>query len=61
VIFDSTSSGLDPDGGFKKSTKFLIQDIIEAGLVSQCGYAKRDIVFFGLGQGGMAALKVAGM
>lgn len=60
VIFDSTTNGLDPDGGFKTSTRVLTQDIIQHGLVEKCGYKPRDIVLFGLGQGGMAALNVAG-
>ena len=60
VIFDSTTQGLDPDGGFKIATPFLSEGIVQRGLVEKCGYEPRDIIFFGLGQGGMAALNVAG-
>jgi len=59
VMFDSSTNGLDPDGGFKTSTPFLAKDVISSGLIKTCGYAYRDIVVFGLGQGGMAALNVA--
>lgn len=60
VIFDSSTNGLDPDGGFKTSTPFLKKEIIENVLIKKCGYGYRDLVFFGLGQGGMAALNAAG-
>lgn len=60
VIFDSSSNGLDPDGGFKLSTALLSDVIIQKSLVGKCGYKPRDVVLFGLGQGGMAALNVAG-
>ncbi|KAF2220597.1 Alpha/Beta hydrolase protein [Elsinoe ampelina] len=59
VIFDSTTNGLDPDGGFKATTRLLKEDIIDHGLLEKCNYRPRDIVFFGLGQGGMAAVNVA--
>lgn len=59
MIFDSTTQGLDPDGGFKKSTSLLVQEVIKNVLVDKCGYSHRDIVFFGMGQGGMTALNVA--
>lgn len=60
LIFDSTTSALDPDGGFASSTE-LFRQIIQDILVSTCGFALRDIVLFGLGQGGMAMLNVAGV
>jgi len=59
VIFDSSSNGLDPDGGFKASTLILSDAIIQKGLIEKCGYKPRDIICFGLGQGGMAAMNVA--
>ena len=60
VIFDSTTQVLDPDGGFKIATPLLSSAVIQRGLVEKCGYEPRDIILFGLGQGGMAALNVAG-
>lgn len=59
IIFDSTSGGLDPDAGFKTTTK-LLRSLVEDALVKKCGYSLREIVFFGFGQGGMAGLNFAG-
>lgn len=55
IIFDSSTQGLDPDGGFKAST-CMLSAMIKDVLLDKCGYAYRDVVLFGLGQGGMAAL-----
>ncbi|CZT21255.1 related to Phospholipase/Carboxylesterase superfamily [Ramularia collo-cygni] len=59
IMFDSTSGGLDPDAGFKQSTEVLKSLIIQDVLVEKCGYKPREIMFFGFGQGGMAALDLA--
>ena len=58
IIFDSTTGGIDPDAGFKQSTE-LLRSLVEDSLIAKCGYKARDIIFFGFGQGGMAALNVA--
>jgi predicted esterase len=55
IIFDSTNSGLDADAGFKQSAK-LLRSIVQNGLVEKCGFKHREVMFFGFGQGGMAAL-----
>lgn len=47
---------IDMDAGFSKTSKVLREDIIEQALVQNCGYTPREIMFLGLGQGGMAAL-----
>ena len=57
VVFDQGSASMDPDTGFKKSTKVLL-DVVK-NLQDKCGYRLRDLLFFGYGQGGMAALKAA--
>ena len=59
IIFDSTSGGLDPDAGLKQSTGSL-KDLIQDAIISKCGYKHREVILFGFGQGGMAALNVAG-
>ena len=59
IIFDSTSAGLDPDAGFKQST-VLLRSVVQDILVEKCGYNPRELMLFGFGQGGMAALNVAG-
>ncbi len=59
IIFDSTSGGIDADAGFKQSNKFF-KSIVQDALVEKCGFKTREIMFFGFGQGGMAALNFAG-
>ncbi|KAK0291843.1 hypothetical protein LTR35_001271 [Friedmanniomyces endolithicus] len=58
IIFDSNNGGLDPDAGFRQSTAVL-KALVEEGLVRKCGYRAREIMVFGLGQGGMAGLSLA--
>lgn len=59
IIFDSTSGGIDADAGFKQSTELLLK-LVQDGLIGKCGYLPRELMFFGFGQGAMAALTVAG-
>ena len=59
IIFDSTNGGLDADAGFKQATK-LLKSVVQDALIDKCGYKPREIVVFGFGQGGMAALNLAG-
>jgi len=59
VIIDTSTEGLDPDGGFKRSTSMLLDEIIGEVLTKKCNYPYRDIYIFGYGQGGMLGLNVA--
>lgn len=59
IIFDQSNDGLDVDTGFEKSHKLLGDRVIKEVLIGKCGYSPRNIVLFGFGQGGMAALEVA--
>lgn len=59
IIFDSTSGGLDADAGFKQSTELLVK-VVRDVLGAKCGFAQREVMVFGFGQGGMAALSLAG-
>ncbi|KAL4896012.1 Alpha/Beta hydrolase protein [Aspergillus ambiguus] len=59
VSFDSTTGGLDMDAGFARATRVLVDDVVHGVLVRKCGYALRDILVLGSGQGGMAALVAA--
>lgn len=59
LTFDQVSGAMDPDSGFDKVLKMIGRDIIQEGLIGGCGYTLREIMLFGLGQGGMAALAVA--
>lgn len=59
IIFDQASGSMDFDTGFTKSTRLIKEVIIKEGLIGKCGYKLREIILFGYGQGGMAALAVA--
>jgi len=59
IIFDQASGTMDFDTGFTKSTRLIKEEIIKEGLMGKCGYKLREIMLFGYGQGGMAALAVA--
>lgn len=58
VSFDSATGALDMDAGLTRSTKILT-DLVRSTLVQKCGYALREIMALGFGQGGMAALALA--
>ena len=59
IIFDSNNAGLDADAGFKQATAML-KGLIVDDLIGKCSYKAREIVVFGFGQGGLAALNLAG-
>lgn len=50
---------MDYDTGFQKSSRMLREDIIEKTLFRKCGYEARNLLFFGYGQGAMAAIAAA--
>ncbi|PYH31139.1 alpha/beta hydrolase [Aspergillus neoniger CBS 115656] len=55
----SPAGDLDMDAGFTRSTSTIIKEVIVDTLLKKCGYRGRDIVVFGIGQGGMVGLEVA--
>ena len=59
IQFDQATGNMDFDTGFSKAIKILKQEIVEDGLVGKCGYKHREIMFFGFGQGAMAAIAAA--
>lgn len=59
IVFDQSSGGIDMDTGFSKAVKTIKHDCLEEGLIQKCGYTFREILLFGFGQGGMAALAAA--
>lgn len=59
IVFDPADQGIDFDTDFAKAVKTIGQNVIGDTLVKNCGYQPRDIMLFGLGQGGMAALALA--
>lgn len=56
IQFDQATGNMDVDTGFTKIIRIIKDGIIENGLVSKCGYRHREIIFFGFGQGAMAAI-----
>lgn len=59
ITFDQSMGTMDYDTGFEKSSRVIKEDIIEKVLLQTCGYQTRNILFFGFGQGGMAAIATA--
>lgn len=57
IIFDQGSDAMDFDTGFNMSSKFLYEILQQ--LQAKCHYQGRNILFFGYGQGAMAALRLA--
>lgn len=56
IQFDQSNANMDFDTGFEKAVKIIKEDVITAGLVGNCGYQYREVMFFGFGQGATAAL-----
>ncbi|CAG8012846.1 unnamed protein product [Penicillium olsonii] len=59
ISFDSATGAIDMDAGLARATKTLVTDVIRDTLIRKCGYALREIMILGFGQGGMAGLAVA--
>ncbi|TVY12561.1 putative hydrolase, partial [Lachnellula arida] len=59
ILFDESKGSIDLDAGFTTTTKILLHNIIQEVLIEKCHYPPRNILFYGYGQGGMAALSVA--
>lgn len=55
----SHSGGLDTDPGFTKANALVVERLIRATLVDECGWEFSDILLFGYGQGGSLALGLA--
>lgn len=59
IVFDQASGQMDLDTGFARSMQIVKKDVIEDALMKKCGYKPREIILFGFGQGGMAAVAAA--
>ena len=59
IVFDQASGQMDLDTGFARAIHIIKKDIIEDGLIKNCGYRPREIMLFGFGQGAMAAMAAA--
>jgi predicted esterase len=58
IVFDRSQESMEVDAGFERATREL-RDVVERVLVRECGYAARNVLAFGFGQGGFAALALA--
>ena len=47
------------DEGFIYTSRVILKDIVQDGLMARCNFQPRDVVILGYGQGGMAALAAA--
>jgi len=58
VLFDAAPSGppVEMDAGFARAREMLVHDLVGKGLRTECAVRERELVWFGFGQGGMAAL-----
>ncbi|MCJ1475776.1 hypothetical protein MMC13_004440 [Lambiella insularis] len=54
IVFDQTTGQMDFDTGFVKASKTL--SAVTRILIEECKYQSQEILVFGFGQGGMAAL-----
>ncbi|KAK3377806.1 Alpha/Beta hydrolase protein [Podospora didyma] len=50
---------LDPDPGFEKAQRLVLDRLVRETLVGKCGWTTRDLLLFGFGQGGSFALGLA--
>ena len=59
VVFDEGKGEISLDAGFESSVKAIKGMVVEEVLIGKCGYTPRNILFYGFGQGGMAAFFIA--
>lgn len=59
ILFDEATGQMEFDTGFDKARRIIYEEVIETGLIKNCGFRQREIMLFGFGQGGMSALAVA--
>lgn len=46
------------DGGFGRAVRMVVEEVVRGVLVRKCGFGAREVLVFGLGQGGMLGLVV---
>jgi len=59
VVIDQATGGIDIDAGFTRSVNAIVEDVIRTTLLGKCGYRAKEVLLFGFGQGGYAALNCA--
>ena len=58
ILVDESKGEVDLDAGYERAIQVLNRDVVTV-LIEQCGFRERNIIWFGFGQGAMAALGVA--
>lgn len=58
-ICASADGGLDPDPGFAKARRAVMEQLLGDVIVARCGWDLEDVMLFGFGQGGSLALGLA--
>ncbi|KAK4069764.1 uncharacterized protein Triagg1_6894 [Trichoderma aggressivum f. europaeum] len=56
---DTNTGELDPDPGFDKASRLVMQKLVKDTLIDRCGWEMNDVLFFGFGQGASLALGLA--
>ncbi|KAH6611056.1 hypothetical protein Trco_001076 [Trichoderma cornu-damae] len=56
---DTSTGDIDPDPGFDRASRLVMERLVKETLVDRCGWQMDDIFFFGFGQGGSLALGLA--
>ncbi|KAL7797513.1 hypothetical protein V8C37DRAFT_369718 [Trichoderma ceciliae] len=56
---DTDTGDVDPDPGFDKASRLVMEKLVKGTLIDRCGWEMNDILFFGFGQGGSLALGLA--
>lgn len=59
IAFDNSNGQMEVDTGFVKSTRLILDNLIKDTLITNCGFKPREILMFGFGQGGVAAVSAA--
>ncbi|KAI9658712.1 MAG: hypothetical protein M1821_002272 [Bathelium mastoideum] len=59
IVFDQATGNMDLDTGFQHSTRVITEKVIKDTLIKKCKFKSRNIMIFGFGQGGMAAVATA--
>lgn len=58
MLFDEGKGEIELDTGFSTSTRVLTE-VVQDVLMAKCAFPPRNILLYGFGQGGMAALSLA--
>jgi predicted esterase len=58
VVFDDSRGEIDFDAGFERTVEVIGRGVVRDVLIGKCAFPARNILFYGFGQGAMAALSI---